>query len=194
MHAYSLRPCWIAMTQDQRHEIERLIAQIALGNQDAFSRLYDATSGKILAVCMRVLSERAAAEDAMQEVYVKVWKNADRYQVTGHSPMTWLITIARNTSIDRLRSRRSEDDIAVNGERIAAPGPSPEQSAIAASDSRRIVGCMDELEADKRSAISGAYLDGKSYKDLSDQFDVPLNTMRTWLRRGIAALRECMSR
>ena len=65
---------------------------------------------------------------------------------------------------------------------------------IAASESKRIISCMDELEDDRRDAISGAYLDGKSYKDLSDQFDVPLNTMRTWLRRGLAALRECMSR
>jgi len=182
------------MIHDQRDEIETLIAQVALGNQVAFSRLYDATSGKLLAVCMRVLSERAAAEDAMQEVYVKVWKNADRYQVMGHSPMSWLITIARNTAIDRLRSRKTHDDIANHGERIAAPGLSPEQSAIAASETKRIIECMDELGADKRAAISGAYLDGASYKDLSDQFDVPLNTMRTWLRRGLAALRECMSR
>lgn len=182
------------MTQDRRDDVEALIAQVALGNQDAFSRLYDATSGKLLAVCMRVLSERAAAEDAMQEVYVKVWKSAGRYQVTGHSPMTWLITIARNTAIDRLRTRRTDDDIADHGERIAAPGLSPEQSVIATSESKRIIGCMDELEDDRRAAISGAYLDGKSYKELADQFDVPLNTMRTWLRRGLAALRECMSR
>ncbi|OSP53584.1 sigma-70 family RNA polymerase sigma factor [Pseudoruegeria sp. SK021] len=182
------------MTQNQRHEIETLIAQTALGNQNAFSKLYDATSGKLLAVCMRVLSERAAAEDAVQEVYVKVWKNAGRYQVTGHSPMTWLITIARNTSIDRLRSRRSDDDIADHSERIASPELSPEQSAIAASESKRIMGCMDELKPDRRAAISGAYLDGKSYKDLSEQFAVPLNTMRTWLRRDLAALRECMTR
>jgi RNA polymerase sigma-70 factor (ECF subfamily) len=182
------------MTIEQRDEIEALIAQVALGDQTAFSRLYDATSGKLLAVCLRVLNERAAAEDAMQEVYVKVWNKADRYQVTGHSPMTWLITIARNTAIDRLRSRKIDRDIADYSERIAAPGPSPEQSAIAASESRRIVGCLDELDADRRAAITGAYLDGKSYKDLSEQFGVPLNSMRTWLRRGLAALRECMSR
>ena len=77
------------MPQDPKDEIETLIAQVALGNKEAFSRLYDATSGKLFAVCMRVLSERAAAEDTMQEVYVKVWNKADRYQVTGHSPMTW---------------------------------------------------------------------------------------------------------
>ena len=129
----------------------------------------------------------------MQEVFLKVWKNADRYQVTGHSPMTWLITIARNTAIDRLRARKEHDDLADFDDRIASAAPSPEQSAVAASESRRIVACMDTLEPDRRAAITGAYLDGHSYKDLSEKFNVPLNTMRTWLRRGLAALRECMA-
>jgi RNA polymerase sigma-70 factor (ECF subfamily) len=189
-------PCTVAklMTIEQRGEIEALIAKVALGNRVAFSRLYDVTSGKLLAVCLRVLNERAAAEDAMQEVFIKVWKNADRYQVTGHSPMTWLITIARNTAVDRLRARKVDRDIADFSERIAAPGISPEQSAVAASESKQIMRCLDELERDRRDAITGAYLRGLSYKELSDQFDVPLNTMRTWLRRGLVALRECMSR
>ncbi len=182
------------MTSDGRDEIEALIAQVALGNQTAFSNLYDATSGKLFAVCLRVLNERAAAEDAMQEAYVKIWRNADRYQVTGHSPMTWLITIARNTAIDRLRARTTDHDVADYSERIASPALSPEQSAVATSEAKRIVQCLDELDTDRRAAISGAYLQGKTYSELSDQFDVPLNTMRTWLRRGLIALRECMSR
>lgn len=182
------------MSGDLRDDIERLIAQVALTDQDAFSRLYDATSGKLLAVCLRVLNDRAAAEDAMQEAFVKIWSNAGRYRVTGHSPMTWLITIARNAAIDRLRARKVDRDIADYSERIAAPEPSPEHSAIAASEAKRIVGCMDKLEPERRAALTGAYLEGKSYKDLSEQFDVPLNTMRTWLRRALATLRECMSR
>lgn len=182
------------MNRDDSDEIETLIIQAGLGSQDAFSRLYDATSGQLLAVSLRVLTERAAAEDAMQEAYVKIWNNADRYKVTGHSPMSWLVTIVRNTAIDRLRARKFDRDIDDYSDRIASAEPSPEQSAVAASDARRIVACMRELEADRRAAISGAYLEGKSYKELSSQFDIPLNTMRAWLRRGLAALRECMAR
>lgn len=182
------------MKTDGRDEIEALIAQTALGSQTAFADLYDATSGKLFAVCLRVLTERAAAEDAMQETYVKVWKNAGRYQVTGHSPMTWLITIARNTAIDRLRARHVDHDLADYSERLPAPGLSPEQAAIAHSEAKRITQCLDELDADRRAAISGAYLQGQSYQELSEQFNVPLNTMRTWLRRSLIALRECMAR
>lgn len=182
------------MQDDAKKHIEALIAQVALGNQNAFSALYDATSGKLLAVCLRVLKERAIAEDAMQEAYIKVWKNADRYQVTGHSPMTWLITIARNTAIDRLRARKSDGDISSYIDHLPASGPTPEQSAVAASEAKRIGRCLDELDADRRAAIVGAYLGGETYKDLAGKFNVPLNTMRTWLRRGLATMRECMSR
>jgi RNA polymerase sigma-70 factor (ECF subfamily) len=182
------------MPRDARDHIEGLIAEVALRDQAAFSSLYDATAAKLLAVCLRVLKERVAAEDALQETFVKVWHNADRYQVTGHSPMTWLITIARNTAIDRARARSGGGVSVALDDRVACSRPTPEQEAVAASEARRITQCLDALDADRRRAVTGAYLDGKSYKDLSEEFSVPLNTMRTWLRRGLASLRECLSR
>lgn len=118
----------------ERDDIETLIAQIALGDRAAFTRLHDATSGKLFAICLRVMKQRAIAEDAMQDVYVKVWKSAARHQVTGHSPITWLIIIARNTAIDRLRALHRTEDLEPFADRLAAPGPSPEQSAIAGSE------------------------------------------------------------
>ncbi|MFT6676355.1 MAG: RNA polymerase sigma-70 factor (ECF subfamily) [Sulfitobacter sp.] len=177
-----------------REEIENLIARVALKDRAAFELLYDRVSAKLFGVCLRVLSKRAAAEDAMQDTFVKIWNNADRYQTNGLSPMTWLITIARNTSIDRLRKRRKgHQDIDTPGLELAAPGPSPEQSAIAASEASQLIDCLDTLEADRAAAVRGAYLDGDTYADLAERFAVPLNTMRTWLRRGLLALRECMS-
>lgn len=182
------------MASDDRQEVEALIARIARGDQAAFAALYDVTSGKLLGICVRVLDERSAAEEAMQEAYVKVWNHAHRYRVTGHSPMTWLITIARNAAIDRLRARRGDTDLSDLEDRLAAPGPTPEEAALQASEARRILDCLDELDRDRRDAVVGAYLRGRSYSDLSGQFGAPLNTMRTWLRRGLASLRECLSR
>lgn len=171
-----------------------LIARVALRDRAAFDLLYEATSAKLFGICLRVLSNRSAAEDAMQDTYVKVWNNADRYAANGLSPMTWLITIARNTSIDRLRARKTGNTSieSIQGE-LVAYGPNPEQSAVAASEAARLTDCLDALPEDRGSAIRGAYLDGDSYADLAERFRVPLNTMRTWLRRGLIALRECMS-
>jgi RNA polymerase sigma-70 factor (ECF subfamily) len=175
-------------------EIEQLIARIAMGDRESFSRLYDAVAPKLLGVALRVLGDRANAEDAMQEAFVKIWRNADRYAVTGHSPMTWLITIARNTAIDRLRRQRPVEDIEPMAEVLPAAGACGEAAAMARSDAARIMACLDELAPDRRDAVRGAYLDGRSYADLAAHHDVPLNTMRTWLRRSLLRLRECMSR
>ena len=182
------------MTETTGQALEALIARIAMRDRDAFSELYDQTAAKLLSVTLRVLKDRAQAEDVMQDAFIKVWNKSDQYRVTGHSPMTWLITIARNTAIDRLRSRKPEQDIDGVDFQLAAPGPNPEQSAVAASEAGRIVACLDELPTDRREAVTGAYLDGQSYKDLAERFDIPLNTIRTWLRRGLQTLRECMSR
>ena len=176
-----------------RQEIETLISSIALGDRKAFNTLYDATSAKLLGVCLRILHDRAAAEDAMQDTFIKIWKHADRFAVNGYSPMTWLITIARNTSIDRLRASKPAADIADYTDTIAASGPSPEATVIATAEARRITKCLGELEPTRSAAIKSAYLDGLPYADLAKKFNVPLNTMRTWLRRGLIALRECMT-
>lgn len=175
-------------------DIERLILKVALGDRTAFSRLYDATSAKLFGVCLRVLNNRAEAEDAVQDVFVRIWQKSDRYAVTGHSPMTWLITLTRNLAIDRRRARKAPakdiDDVAD----LRDPGPTPEAVVIAASERARIGACMDELEAPRAAAVRGAYLDGASYQELADRHGVPLNTMRTWLRRSLLKLKDCLTR
>ena len=177
-----------------RNDIEELIAKVALGDRAALAALYDATSGKLFSVCLRVLKSRSEAEDALQDVYLRIWAKADRYAVTGHSPMTWLITVARNLAIDRLRAKkRNHVDLDSVGE-LVEKRPGPEAASIAASDQRRISACFEELPPDRADAVRSAYLDGATYQALADRFDVPLNTMRTWLRRSLISLKECLSR
>lgn len=179
-----------------RDDIEGWLARAALGDRDAFLRLYDATSGKLFGLALRVLGNRGEAEDALQDIYVKIWRNADRYRVNGLSPITWMATVARNHCIDLLRKRRAEgsraempaDDV------LADAAPGPEDAAVARGEAQAIADCMGQLEAARAEAVRRAYLGGESYADLAGRFDVPLNTMRTWLRRSLIALRECLSR
>jgi len=176
------------------HEIETMIAGVAMGDRAAFSELYAATSAKLFGVCLRVLKDRGEAEDALQDVYVKIWQQSGRYAANGLSPMTWLITIARNRAIDRLRARKAP---AAGDEAIAempAPGPGPEASAVASGEAARIAGCIDELEAERAAALRGAYLEGETYAELAERFGVPVNTMRTWLRRSLMRVKDCVSR
>lgn len=175
-------------------EIEDMIARTGLGDRNAFSGLYSRTSAKLFGIVLRVLDDRAMAEDTLQDVYVKIWNSADRYRANGLSPMTWLITIARNTAIDRRRRQRTVQPGTELTETLADTAPGPETQAIRASEATRLAGCFDELEDGHAEAVKGAYLDGETYADLAARFDVPLNTMRTWLRRSLLKLRECLSR
>ena len=176
-------------------EIEALIARCAVGDRAAMGALYGATSAKLFGICLRVLGSRPDAEDVLQEVYVKVWHASDRYASNGLSPITWLATIARNAAVDRRRARarrREEDGETIAGMRDRAP--TPEQTYLAFEEAGRIGACMAELEAARRTAVRGAYLEGRTYAELAAAAGVPLNTMRTWLRRSLVALRECLSR
>ncbi|MGR3453643.1 sigma-70 family RNA polymerase sigma factor [Pseudooceanicola sp.] len=178
-----------------REEIEEHIARCAIGDRAAFAALYQATSAKLFGVCLRVLSSRAEAEDALQEIYVKVWRNAGRYRAGTYSPMTWLITIARNHAIDRLRAKRPRGGGGMDeAELVPDSGPGPEALAIADAERGRLVTCLSELPEDRAQAVRLAYLHGETYADLAARFGVPLNTMRTWLRRSLLKLKECLLR
>jgi RNA polymerase sigma-70 factor, ECF subfamily len=169
-----------------------LLAQVALGDRRAFKSLYDATSRKLFSVCLRMLQDRADAEEALQEVYVKIWKNAASYRADLGRPMTWLITVARNQALDALRRRRQASEELDEAEDVVDPGSGPEGEAIRASEGRRIEDCMRLLEDDRASAVRSAYVEGLSYLELAGRHGVPLNTMRTWLRRSLLKLRECL--
>ena len=174
-------------------DIADLIARTALKDRAAFRDLYGRTSAKLFGVTLRILRDRGEAEEALQEVYVKIWQRADRYAAGGYSPISWLVAVARNHSLDVLRARRPmADDIDVALD-IADSSPDPEAAAIGKGERGRIDECLGELEGDKAEAVRGAYLDGFSYDELAARFNVPLNTMRTWLRRSLIKLRECLS-
>ncbi len=174
-------------------DIADLIARCALRDRAAFQALYGRTSAKLYGVTLRILRDRSEAEEALQEVYVKIWQRADRYVPGGFSPISWLVAVARNHSLDILRARkpRSEDiDMALD---VADAGPDPEQAEANRGERARIDNCLDQLDGEKADAVRGAYLDGYSYEELAARHKVPLNTMRTWLRRSLMKLRECLS-
>lgn len=172
--------------------VAELIAGVARADRASFRQLYSQTSAKLFGVALRILQDRSEAEDAVQEVFTRVWLNARRFDAGRARGMTWLIAIARNHAIDRLRARprRTEDDDALGT--LRDPRPGAEAEVLARAEARRIAECFATLEAPKAQAIRGAYLDGLSYEDLAARHAVPLNTMRSWLRRGLLKLKECL--
>jgi RNA polymerase sigma-70 factor (ECF subfamily) len=174
-------------------EISDLIARCALRDRAAFRTLYERTSAKLYGVTLRILRDRSEAEEALQEVYVKIWQRADRYVPGGFSPISWLVAVARNHALDVLRARKPQSEDIDTVLDMADTAPDPEQTEARRGERARIDSCLDQLEAARADAVRGAYLDGLSYEELARRHEVPLNTMRTWLRRSLMKLRECLS-
>ena len=180
------------MTDDP---VAQLLFKVAAQDRAAFRDLYSSTSSKLYGVLLRILINRAEAEDALQEVYTRVWLRAGRFDPEKGRAMTWLISVTRNHAIDRLRTKveattATEDE----SDALVDTKPSAEAGLIAQGQARRIIECMSALDPDRARAVQGAYLGGLSYTDLSLRFNVPLNTMRTWLRRSLLQLKECMEK
>ena len=166
---------------------------MALRDRDAFDALYSQTSPKLFGVLIRLLGNRTDAEDVLQEVYIKIWNKADKFATQEANAMSWLVAVARNLAIDKIRARKKPsenlDDVA---EFVADDKKSPEQSAIASGEARQIDECMERLDRDKAEAVRAAYMEGYSYQELADRYQTPLNTMRTWLRRSLRSLKSCL--
>lgn len=176
------------------NDLNELISHTGIGDRKAFRRLYELTSPKLFAVCMRVLRERSEAEDALQEIYVKIWHNASRFSAGDYSPVSWLAAIARNHAIDRIRSRKPGSVELNEASGTADESPDPEHALLAKGEGKRIEKCLEELEQQRSDAVRAAYIEGYSYQELASRYDIPINTIRTWLRRSLLRLKECLQR
>ena len=169
------------------------MSRIAVGERAALRQLYESTSAKLFGVCLRILSDREEAEDVLQEVYVTIWRRADRFDAGRASVMTWVSTIARNRSIDRLRARgplayaEPVDEI-----EIADGGPSAETLLQVADEDHRLQRCLAELDDRTESVIRTAFFEGVTYEALAQRMDTPLGTVKSWIRRGLAKLKGCL--
>lgn len=174
--------------------IAPLLIRVGAQDRAAFSALYNSCSSKLFGVLVRMLGQRSEAEDALQEVFTRVWLRAAKYDPDRGSAEGWLVTLTRNHAIDRLRARppRVDGDDALA--EVADTTMRADDRLVAKGEAIRIQECFNTLEPDRSAAVKGAYLDGLSYDDLSARHGVPLNTMRTWLRRGLIALRECLEK
>lgn len=177
-----------------RADLENMISMIALGNKREFQNLYNATAAKLFGICLRVLDNKSDAEEALQETYIKVWRSADRFVSGQASPISWLATIARNTAIDHYRRKKPDTAGIEEAEIMADDKPSPEAAAIHSGDMSKLSVCMGELDPKHADAVREIYLSGWTYEETSQKLGTPVNTVKTWVRRALISIRECMNK
>jgi RNA polymerase sigma factor (sigma-70 family) len=179
-----------------RSQLAAALARVAGGDRVALRLVYEMTSAKLFGVCLRILNDRSEAEDVLQDVYVTVWRKASGFDPGLASPITWMVAIARNRAIDRLRAsakvRRMEPIEAA--ETVSDPAPGASERVELAQEHQRLAGCLDELEGRQALAIRATFLEGATYEELATRMSVPLGTMKSWIRRGLLKLRACLER
>ena len=169
------------------------MAGVRAGDPSALKALYDLTSARLHAICLRLLRDRTEAEEALQDVYIAVWRNAGRFDPERGDVTGWLATIARNRAIDRLRGRLRRPEEAIDSA-IHVPDPAPDAHAhlVADEESRRLHACLDGLDLRTATAIRTAFLEGATYEALAREAGVPLGTMKSCIRRGLISMRAAL--
>jgi RNA polymerase sigma-70 factor (ECF subfamily) len=180
-------------TVDEREELAQILFQAGTGNQQAFAELYRRTSSKLFGVCLRMLRDRSDAEEVLQEVFTTVWRRAASFDAARASAITWLVTLTRNKAIDRLRQHREQlQDSPDSFEVVDENQPSPAQTAQSSQERRQLEQCMDALEPQQKSAVREAFFSGATYNELAVRCQVPLGTMKSWIRRSLMRLKACL--
>ena len=176
-----------------RAELSAALSRVGAGDRAALRDVYDLTAAKLFGVCFRISQDTEAAEDILQDVYLKVWNRASRFDETRASPITWLCTLARNAAIDWRRAHRGPTFVTESfAADVADARANAEQRMTADQERARIFACLDKLGARQGGAIRSAFFDGATYAELATAGNVPLGTMKSRVRRGLMQLKECL--
>lgn len=177
-------------------ELLRLLRHASKGDQSAFQALYRQTSARLYAVALRLLRRRDWADEVMQEAYVRIWHNASEYVSERGHVLTWMISILRYRAIDRIRRERargwSGDTHDGEDEEAASEDDNPLLLLQSHRRADQLNNCMNGLREEQRQCIASAFFDGYTHEELSERLQTPLGTIKSWVRRGLQALRRCL--
>ncbi len=181
--------------QDEANtRLAKMIGECATGNERAFEEIYTTVSPQVFSILKRMLKSEALAEEALQESFIKIWNNAADYRATKSKPRTWLISIARNHAIDILRKRSLREDNELTVDTHAVDG-FPENATPfdkQYENSEQLLLCLDELSTQARHCVVRSYCEGFSHEELSEQLQRPIGTIKSWIRRSLLSLKECL--
>lgn len=178
---------------DSETDLVQCLARIGAGDRAAFTRLYDRSASQLFALALGICRRRALAEEVLQEAYVRIWRNARRFDPARGDPMAWLATIVRRLAIDALRRGGNESPLDPGqGSDVPDPDPDPLGQAIRTREALVVRRCLDELEAQPRRCIVLAYFRGCSHSEIGAQLGLPLGTVKSHIRRGLQRLKRCI--
>jgi len=173
-----------------------VIRRVAEGDSAAFERVYDAFSGILYSLALRILERPEDTEELLQEVFLKIWKDAADYDPRRGAPLAWAITITRHKAIDRIRAtaRRLRLYEAAEAETKNSPAaiPQPLSDAEHSESARAVRQSLDHLHPEVRQSIELAFFGGLSHSQIAAKLSLPLTTVKSRIRRAMMQLRQSL--
>jgi RNA polymerase sigma-70 factor, ECF subfamily len=169
-----------------------LLGRVAGGDRIAFRALYDTVGKRLFAICLRMMRSKTEAEDVLQDAFVKIWEKSWQFDPAKGDGMAWLATVTRHTALDRLRAPRRVQ-LTIDDETTAEIDRAMSVSPVNFADHHDLDRCMSGLRDDYRKAITLAYVRGMTHEELAESLGKPLGTIKSWISRGLAQLKDCMS-
>ena len=175
-----------------------LLQRIAARDTAALAELYDRHSRLLFGLLLRIVRDRGEAEEILQEAFVRVWTRAESYDARMGGPLPWIVRVARNRAIDRLRARRVRaivDAPALDMAALEATAPatgiqSPEAAVLDSERRQKLTGALAGLPGEQRQLIEAAFFEGYTHSELAQRFELPLGTVKTRIRLGMIAMRK----
>lgn len=182
-------------TDTEQDELMGLLIAVAREDRHAFQRLYEKISGRMFGLCLKLASQRDLAEEAVQDAFVQIWHNASEYHNDRGAPLSWMMTIARYRTLDLMRSRKSKaTDGDANLDKAEDQREGPLDTSLRSADSAVLTGCIEELSDVQRDSILLSYYRGFTHDELAVALSSPIGTVKSWVRRGLMALKRCLER
>ncbi len=178
-----------------KNVLPELLARCKLGDRRAFSVLYQETAGKLNGIAMRILRNPDSASEVLQEAFVQIWRNVGEYRPDMGEPFTWMASIVRYRCYDRARmeGRRIEGaHIQTELSNMDIRQNNGEDSTLMCEIGQQLEDCLSRLEGSQQQSILMAYYYGLSRDEISNQLQQPVNTVKSWLRRGLVRLQQCL--
>lgn len=176
--------------------LDELLEQVATGHRGAFAELYDLTSARVYGMVLRVLRDQGYSEEVTQEAYLQVWRDAGKFNASKGSAMSWLLTIGHRRAVDRVRSESSAADREERYGRVNFAGTVDdlEDDVVARTEAQRARDCLGSLTELQAQAVTLAYYEGLTYREVAQRLTVALPTIKTRIRDGLKRLRGCLER
>ncbi len=185
----------MSQSDSDQDDLMRLLVAVSREDRDAFQQLYQSVSSRMFGMCLKLAGQRDLAEDALQEAFIQIWHRAREYHTDRGMPLGWMMSIARYRTLDMMRARKvrrstGEEDL----EHIEDGREGPLDESLRSAGEAQLTGCLDELNDVQRDSILLSYYKGLTHDELAQVLSSPLGTVKSWVRRGLIALKRCLER